>query len=49
MGWAKNVDDVIGFVKGHVEVHEHNYLFYLKIDLHHFDEYKKNSHEGTNS
>ena len=33
----QNVDDVIGFVQGCVEVHEHNYLFYLKIDLRHFD------------
>ena len=44
-----NVDDVIEFVKGHVKVHEHDYAFYFKIDLHHFDEYTNSSHEGKNS
>ena len=44
-----HVDDVIEFVQGHVEVHEHNYSFYLRIDLRHFDEYINSSHEVINS
>ena len=44
----KNVDDVIEFVKCHVEVHEHNYLFYLRINVCHFDEYSNSDQEGTN-
>ena len=44
-----NVDDVIDFVQDHVKVHAHNYLFYLRIDLRHFDECINSSHEGTNS
>ena len=45
----KNVDDVIDFVQGHVKVHEHNYVLYLRINLCHFDEYTNSSHEGTNN
>ena len=45
----KNVDDVLEFVKGHVKGHEHTYMFYLRIDIHHYEEYSNSSHEGTNA
>ena len=44
----KNVDDVLDFVRGHVEVHEHNYVFYLRKDIRHYEENSNSCHEGTN-
>ena len=44
----KNVDDVLEFVRGHVEVHEHNYVFYLRKDIWHYEENLDSCHEGTN-
>ena len=44
----KNVDDVLEFLRGHVEVHEHNYVFYLRKDICHYEEYSNSNHEGTN-
>ena len=29
-------------------MHEHNYLFYLRINVRHFDEYSNSGQEGTN-
>ena len=44
----KNVDDVLEFLRGHVKVHEHNYVFYLRKEIRHYEEYSNSSHEGTN-
>ena len=43
----KIFDDLIECVQGHVEVNEYNYVFYLRIELHHFDGHTNSSHEGT--
>ena len=36
-------------MKSHVEVNEHNYLFYLRKNVRHYEEYSNSSHEGTNT
>ena len=42
------IDSVQNFVTKHIEPHESNFCFYLRLNLRHFDEYTNSIHEGTN-
>ena len=42
------IDSVQNFITKHIEPHECNFCFHLRLNFRHFDEYTNSIHEGTN-
>ena len=42
------INSVQNFINAHIEPHESNFGFYLRLNLRHYDEYTNSIHEGTN-
>ena len=41
------INSVQSFITKHIEAHESNFCFYLRLNLRHFDEFTNSIHEGT--
>ena len=43
------IENIENFVTKHIEPHEIQFCFYLRLNLRHFEDYTNSIHEGTNS